>query len=158
MGSVFEQDPATSFEVTAASKLPPSPASSPHDVLAEFLNSSRAASPATPPAAIGATLAAENAALKLQLAELRASHEALRAERDAEKSGVDDARLALVRSLLDPLERLELLIPFEEARCAESPMLPALAANVARFHRALGEHGLQQITPAAGEAFDGALH
>ena len=135
----------------ATTKSPPSPTSSPMDVLIN-LGPSPVPKIAEQDAAEKNRLEDENAALKRELAALRTENEALRKSREEE-----DPSLALIRDLLDPLERLEKLALFEEARCAESPMLPALYANVSRFHRAFGEHGVATVGEV-GETFSSELH
>ncbi len=71
-----------------------------------------------------------------------------------------DASLGLVRSLLDPLHRLEQVISLEEVRCAggESPLLPALRATSDRFAEALAEHGVTSFRPGPADRFDGEMH
>ena len=142
-------------------KRPPSPpASSPTDVLAEFghIDRSPVHDELDALRAAHSKLQAEHAALQ---SEARAASGAFAAQHAAESA--TEARLSLVRDLLDPLSRLERLVSFEELRCASTgvahpPLLPALVTCLGRVHSALGEHGIEPIEPEAGEPFDRRLH
>ena len=148
--------------------LPPSPpAQSPQDVLVDLF-ASLDDQPVSPPAdsaraAESSVSSSEHEALKQEHEALRREHEALQREHAAllqsrEQHDASEAQLSLARSLLEPLLALEKLASFEEVRCAESPVLPALVKTAARFHRALGEHAIEGVTPVPGEAYDAAVH
>ena len=114
-------------------------------------------------AAESSVSSSEHEALKQEHEALRREHEALQREHAAllqsrEQHDASEAQLSLARSLLEPLLALEKLASFEEVRCAESPVLPALVKTAARFHRALGEHAIEGVTPVPGEAYDAAVH
>jgi len=70
--------------------------------------------------------------------------------------------LALATSLLEPIEKLDRLVDFEEARAnaegVESPLLPGLIAAAESFRKALAAHGIDSVTPSAWDDFDGERH
>lgn len=70
--------------------------------------------------------------------------------------------LALAASLLGPIEKLENLIGFEEARAfaagVDSPLLPGLVATAAGFRQSLAEHGILSTAPAPWDDFDPRRH
>ena len=104
-----------------------------------------------------AELLAEHTGLKHKHAALERENEALKT-----RSEQNHSTLALARALIDPLDRLEKLIKFEEVRCENgsdsSPVLPALIANLHRFHEALELGGVLPIAPDAGDTFEPGRH
>ena len=133
---------------------PPPPAVSPDEVFTDFFSSVDQLTP-------------EHKKLREQHEKLQAEHAALQAEHTAllaARVQAPHGQLALVRSLVEPLTRLERLTTLEEKRCSRAggeesaALCSALTSTVSRFHSALAEHGIEAVAPEAGAALDAHVH